>query len=414
MLEVMFIGAFVVVGMNWTLTLNFLCLMFIFFLLEVYDDGVYLVKLIMILLSLWLVMMMFFSVEFNEQKFVLKLMFMMVLYFLEVVFYSDSLIMFYIGFEASVIPILLIIFGWGYQPDRLEAGFYMIMYTVFFSLPLLLSIFLWEFMLISMNSIILVFLLAFLVKFPLFGLHLWLTRAHVEAPVYGSMILAGVMLKLGGYGLFKISFLGGDLILFSSEWLIVYSIFGGVILSMICFMQSDMKVLIAYSSIIHMSLVLSGILTMSELGMNGGIYMMVGHGLCSSGLFCMLGFVYNRTNSRSIYVNKGLLTVLPVGSLWWFMFCMGNISFPPSLNLAGELCLFITLVGWDSLIVFLLIFLSFLSSMYSIYLYSFSQHGLFCKNYSFNSFSLRESLVMFLHWIPLNVLMLDLSFLSFY
>nr|YP_009470617.1 NADH dehydrogenase subunit 4 [Mycopsylla fici]AVF97040.1 NADH dehydrogenase subunit 4 [Mycopsylla fici] len=409
MLEILVVSYFILVGLSWTLTLNFFLLVFMGALLLIFDSGVYLLKMIMLLLSMWLVMMMFFSVDFMEESFLLKLMFMLVFYFLNMVFYSNSMLMFYIGFEVSVIPILLIIFGWGYQPDRLEAGLYMILYTVFFSLPLLVGIYIYEYQL--MKKIILIFMLAFLVKFPLFGIHLWLPRAHVEAPLYGSMILAGVMLKLGGYGLIKISFLDGDLIFYYSEWLVVYSVVGGVMLSLICFLQSDMKVLIAYSSIIHMSLVLSGILTFFDVGLSGGIYMMVGHGFCSSGLFCILGFSYARSHSRSIYVNQGILQIMPICSFWWFLFCVGNLSFPPSLNLAGEIFLLTSLVSWNwsVLMILLIVSLSFLSSLYSIYLFSFSQYGAMKKMFTLNFFSLKESLTMFLHWVPLNILILDLS-----
>nr|YP_009470630.1 NADH dehydrogenase subunit 4 [Mycopsylla proxima]AVF97053.1 NADH dehydrogenase subunit 4 [Mycopsylla proxima] len=409
MLEILIVSYFILVGLSWTMTMNFFLLIFIMSLLLIFDSGMYLLKMVMVLLSMWLVMMMFFSVDFVEESFLLKLMFMLIFYFLNMVFYSSSMFMFYIGFEISVIPILLVIFGWGYQPDRLEAGFYMILYTVFFSLPLLVGIYIYEYQL--MKKIILIFMLAFLVKFPLFGIHLWLPRAHVEAPLYGSMILAGVMLKLGGYGLIKISFLDGDLIFFYSEWLVIYSIIGGVALSLICFLQSDMKVLIAYSSIIHMSLTLSGILTFFDVGLLGGIYMMVGHGVCSSGLFCILGFLYVRSHSRSIYVNHGILQIMPICSFWWFLFCVANLSFPPSLNLAGEIFLLTSVMSWNwsSLTIFIIVGLMFLSSLYSIYLFSFSQYGAMKKMFTLNFFSLSESLVMFLHWVPLNILILDLS-----
>nr|AUT13414.1 NADH dehydrogenase subunit 4 [Mycopsylla gardenensis] len=413
MLELIIMTYFIFVGLSWTLTMNFFLLIFLFNLLMIYDSGVYMLKMVMILLSIWLMMMMFFSVDYFEEKFMLSFMFMLLFYFLMMVFYSESMIMFYIGFEVSVIPVLLIIYGWGFQPDRLEAGFYMILYTIFFSFPLLVGVYIYEYQL--MKKIILMFLLAFLVKFPLFGIHLWLPRAHVEAPVFGSMILAGVMLKLGGYGLIKISFLDGDKIFFYSEWLVIYSMMGGLILSFICFMQSDMKVLIAYSSIVHMSLILSGLLTFFYFGLIGSIFMMVGHGLCSSGLFCILGFSYFRSHSRSIFINQGFLQILPICTFWWFLFCMGNLSFPPSLNLAGEIFLLTSLVSWNLsfFLVLLIIMFSFFSSLYSIYLFSFSQHGFMKKMFTQNFFFLKESLVMFLHWVPLNFLILDLS-LFFY
>lgn len=164
--------------------------------------------------------------------------------------------------------------------------------------------------------LVFIFLLAFLVKFPLVGLHLWLPRAHVEAPVYGSIILAGVMLKLGGYGIIKLSFIIGDFLYKYSSGILIFSILGGLILTGVCFVQTDIKILIAYSSIVHMRVVLRGILTIKIRGLIGSVYLMVGHGLCSSGLFCVLGLVYNRSLTRSLYLNKGIINIIPIRRLW--------------------------------------------------------------------------------------------------
>jgi len=143
-----------------------------------------------------------------------------------------------------------------------------------------------------------------------------LPRAHVEAPVFGSIILAGVILKLGGFGIFKISLIIGDCFMNFSLVLIVIRVIGGLILRGICFIQSDIKILVAYSSVVHISLVLSGLFTLKELGLNGGIFIIVGHGFCSSGLFCVLGLTYKRSLTRRIILNKGFLSVIPVCSFW--------------------------------------------------------------------------------------------------
>nr|YP_010987693.1 NADH dehydrogenase subunit 4 [Psyllopsis discrepans]WON66125.1 NADH dehydrogenase subunit 4 [Psyllopsis discrepans] len=413
MLEFFFSFLFLVVILNWHLTIYWLSISFFMLLFTMYDGGEYLLKMIMILLSLWLTMMMIMSVSGSESSNELILLFMFVMFSLFIVFYSKSVILFYIGFEMSVIPILLIILGWGYQPDRLDAGMYMLMYTVGFSLPLLIGIFFMESLYVVSSFLsFIMFVIAFLVKFPMFGLHMWLPRAHVEAPVYGSMILAGVMLKLGGYGVIKLSFKMGDLFMKYSEVLIIISVVGGVILSMICFIQSDIKILIAYSSVVHMSIVICGVFMMREIGLNGSMYMMVGHGLCSSGLFCVLGVTYSRTLTRSMYMNSGMISIIPSCSMWWFLFCSSNLSFPPCLNLPGELSLFISLIGWNYFMFFILLFLGTLSSMYSIYLFSFSQHGGACSLFSFKMMNLNEMLLLMLHWVPLNLLMLDLSLLN--
>uniref|UniRef100_A0A8D8VTP1 NADH-ubiquinone oxidoreductase chain 4 n=1 Tax=Cacopsylla melanoneura TaxID=428564 RepID=A0A8D8VTP1_9HEMI len=124
------------------------------------------------------------------------------------------------------------------------------------------------------------------------------------------------MLKLGGYGVFKLSLILGDFLFKNAGILIVFSIMGGIIFRGICFVQSDLKLLIAYSSIVHIRIVLSGMLTIHNLGLGGAVIMIVGHGFCSSGLFCILGLTYNRTITRRIIINKGFISIIPICSFW--------------------------------------------------------------------------------------------------
>nr|YP_009501952.1 NADH dehydrogenase subunit 4 [Pariaconus pele]AWU49020.1 NADH dehydrogenase subunit 4 [Pariaconus pele] len=416
MLEVLFSLGLIAVCNHWLLNLNMLIIYFLWSLLNLYEVGEFNLKIIMILLSFWLVSMMIMSVDLKDKTSDLLIMFKLLLICLIMVFYSDSMIMFYMWFEISVLPVLLIIYGWGYQPDRLEAGFYMIMYTVLFSLPLLIMIFyLDKFIYLNKGVVILLmFIMAFLVKLPMTGFHFWLPRAHVEAPVYGSMILAGVMLKLGGYGLIKVTFFLGDTLFLYSTSFIFYSLLGALWLSCVCFTQSDMKMLVAYSSVVHMGIMLSGVLTLKNISIEGAVFMMMGHGLCSSGLFCILGVTYTRTLSRSIFLNKGIYTVMPASTLWWFMFCSSNLSFPPSLNLPAEILLITSIFSYTSISWSILILLGFISSMYSIYLFSYTQQGQTSKFFSFCNLSHKENLMMLLHWVPLNLLILDLSLMTFY
>nr|YP_009501991.1 NADH dehydrogenase subunit 4 [Trioza anthrisci]AWU49072.1 NADH dehydrogenase subunit 4 [Trioza anthrisci] len=413
MLEVLLSILFIAVLKNWMLVMNSMVVYFLIILFKFYDSGEYNLKLIMYLLSIWLVVMMMMSVDLSSKSLDLLMIFIILLFSLLLAFYSESMIGFYLGFEMSVFPVLLIIYGWGYQPDRLEAGFYMILYTVIFSLPFLVGIFYCYYMKTMNFFVYFMFMMAFFAKLPMFGFHFWLPRAHVEAPVFGSMILAGVMLKLGGYGIIKVCLSSGDMFYVYSNVIIMISILGGVYLSGNCFVQSDMKMLVAYSSVVHMSIVLSGLLTMTEMGINGSIYLMVGHGLCSSGLFCILGFTYNRTSTRSIYLNKGILILMPTCSLWWFLFCSSNLSFPPCLNMPGEILLFISILSWEKMTYVFMGLFGLISSMYSIYLFSFTQQGQNSIYFSFNNFTLSESLLMSLHWIPLNILILDLSMMNF-
>nr|YP_010148797.1 NADH dehydrogenase subunit 4 [Anodonta exulcerata]QQV69688.1 NADH dehydrogenase subunit 4 [Anodonta exulcerata] len=302
-------------------------------------------------------------------------------------FSLSSLLNFYIMFEFSLIPILLIILGWGYQPERLQAGKYMLLYTVSASLPLLIlivvvlakggSVF-WGWKFLSFESSWLVTLcasLAFLVKLPVYGFHLWLPKAHVEAPVAGSMILAGVLLKLGGYGLVRVFY---SLSLFSS--LIISIIFcaglsGGIIASMVCFAQNDVKALVAYSSVGHMSLVLGGVYSNTEWGWLGCLLMMVAHGLCSSGMFFLASETYKCYSTRSLFLVKGGLVLIPGVALCWFLMCGINMAAPPSLNLWGELMLGISILSYSVMFALLTGIMTFLSGLYSWYLYSVTQHG---------------------------------------
>nr|YP_009184029.1 NADH dehydrogenase subunit 4 [Pyrinioides aurea]ALN96958.1 NADH dehydrogenase subunit 4 [Pyrinioides aurea] len=380
----------------------------------------------LILLSIWICSLMImssenlFKIKFYDNIFLLNIIFMLIMLFLT--FSVMNLFMFYLYFEASLIPTLFLIIGWGYQPERIQAGMYLLFYTLFASLPLLMGIF---FIFNLENNIMIYFLkffnldvyllylsmiMAFLVKMPMFFVHLWLPKAHVEAPVSGSMILAGIMLKLGGYGLMRVMiFLQEVGLKFNFIWVVV-SLIGGFYISLKCFCQVDMKSLIAYSSVAHMSIVISGIMTMNYWGYLGSFILMISHGLCSSGMFCLANINYERLHSRSLFINKGMMNFMPSMSLWWFLLMSSNMAAPPSLNLMGEISLINSLVGWSWLTMILLMLISFFSAGYSLYLYSYTQHGKYYGGiYSFYMGVSREYLILMLHWLPLNILVLKID-----
>lgn len=174
-----------------------------------------------------------------------------------------------------------------------------------------------------------------------------------------------------------------------------------------CLRQIDIKSLIAYSSVAHMGLVLGGLASINSWGINGRVVVIVGHGLCSSGLFCLANIIYERTKRRSLFITKGLLNFMPRIGLWWFLLRIRNIAAPPSLNLLGEIRLITRMMSWRKQTLVSLSLLSFFSASYTLYMYSLSQHGLYFSSlFSCCSGKVQEFITLVLHWAPLNILIL--------
>nr|AUJ22862.1 NADH dehydrogenase subunit 4 [Ellychnia corrusca] len=376
------------------------------------------ISFFMILLSFWITLLMMMaskkaSAQFYSNLFSLVILLLMISLYLT--FCSINVFIFYLFFEISLIPTLMLILGWGYQPERIQAGMYMFMYTLLGSLPMMISLFYFydvmnslEFMFLDFvdsSYLYLCMIFVFLVKFPMYFVHLWLPKAHVEAPISGSMILAGVMLKLGGYGLMRFMKIFMNISLNLNILVIIIGLLGGSIISLLCLRQEDMKSLIAYSSVAHMGMALAGFMSLNIWGFLGGFIMLISHGLCSSGLFCLANISYERVHSRSMFLNKGLLNLMPSMSLWWFLLCSSNMAAPPSLNLVAEILLINSLVSFCGFTMIFIALISFFSGGYSLYLYSQTQHGDFNQGlFSFSLGEMREYLLLFLHWIPLNLI----------
>nr|YP_009123226.1 NADH dehydrogenase subunit 4 [Heliconius sara]AJM69957.1 NADH dehydrogenase subunit 4 [Heliconius sara] len=423
-------------NMFWMVQFMFMFLMVIFMNMSIsimnffnlsYMFGCDMISYGLILLSIWIMFLMIMASESLNKGDIYKSLFLFNIIFLMMMLYltfsTMNLFLFYLFFEGSLIPTLMLIIGWGYQPERIQAGMYLLFYTLFASLPLLMGIFYiykeMNFMIMYLMkfydyNLILLYLsliLAFLVKMPMYFVHLWLPKAHVEAPISGSMILAAIMLKLGGYGLLRIMIILQKVNLKMGYLWVVISLIGGFFISLKCFCQIDIKSLIAYSSVAHMSLVIGGLMTMNYWGFLGSYILMIGHGLCSSGMFCLSNINYERLNSRSMFINKGMMNFMPSMSLWWFLLMSSNMAAPPSLNLMGEISLINSLVSWSWWSMIMLMMISFFSAGYSLYLYSFTQHGKFNMSiYSFYVGTSREYLMLMLHWLPLNILVLKIDY----
>jgi proton-translocating NADH-quinone oxidoreductase chain M len=318
---------------------------------------------------------------------------------------------------------------WGARERKIKAAYLFFIYTLFGSLIMLFGI-LYLYMVTGSTSyfvllntnleaeqqrlIWICFFMAFAVKMPLYPFHIWLPEAHVEAPTVGSMLLASLLLKLGGYGFlrFSLSMLPEGSAYFNSL-VSTLALLGVVYGSLSTIRQIDLKRVIAYSSVAHMNLVMLGLFSYNQQGIEGATYLMIGHGVVSAALFFCVGVIYDRYHSRLLRYYGGLVTVMPLFSFFFFSFTLANMSFPGTSNFLGEFLLFLGVFTKNSTVLLFSTVSIVLSAVYSIWLFNRISFGTLKTVYidRFADINRRECAILTTLLIPMLILGLSANFI---
>lgn len=363
-------------------------------------DGVTLYFMLLTLLLFVVCILIGWNLKYKLRDFLIVLLF--INFFLINVFGVSDLIFFYVFFESVLIPMFLLIGVWGSRERRVAAAYQFFLYTLLGSIFMLIAIFFVYshfgstdfrvFLTLSLTPqrqffFWLLFFLAIAVKVPMFPVHIWLPEAHVEAPTAGSVILAGILLKLGLFALLKFvfpSFSAASAIY--APLVLLLALIGILYASCSTIVQIDMKKLVAYSSVAHMNFAVLGLFSFNFYGLSGSIALMLAHGLVSSGLFLCVGSLYDRYKTRLFIYYGGLVRVMPLFSVLLLILILANMSFPGTFNFIGEVLIFFGLIFVNFGLCFLSGITMVLSAAYSLIFYTNTMLGglnyLFVKFFS--------------------------------
>ena len=363
-----------------------------------YNLGIDSLSIIFIFLTLFLIpiclIISWKSIYYNTKYFFLLFLILEIL--LINVFCAVDLMLFYIAFESILIPMYFLIGYWGSRERRMHAAFQFFLYTLGGSLLMLAALIFCQLNFGSTNLhfltnivfspyrelvIWLCFFIAFAVKIPMMPVHIWLPEAHVESATGGSVALAGILLKLGTYGIlrFLIPLLPFGSVFFTPLVYLI-SFFGVFYASLTTLRQIDLKKIIAYSSVIHMNYLMFGLFAFNLEGLMGSLILMVAHGFVSGGLFVCVGILYDRYHTRLQKPYGGLNYFLPIFSFFFLIFTLANISFPGSINFIGEFLVLLGIFMKNIIIGMLVMFMMIFSTCYALWLYNKIFSGLLIQS----------------------------------
>lgn len=349
-------------------------------------DGISIFFILLVTLLTPVCLLSSFNVIKNNVKEYI-ILFLIMETFLLIIFSVLDIIIFYIFFESVLIPMFLIIGIWGSRKRKIRANYLFFLYTLFGSVLMLMAILYiyftagtsdYQILLLTqpfnlnLQKILwIAFFIGFAIKVPMFPFHIWLPEAHVEAPTSGSVVLAGILLKLGTYGFIRFLIPLFPLAsIYFTPFVYILGLIGIVYTSLTAIRQTDLKKIIAYASVAHMNLVIIGLFTLNLYGIEGSILQMIGHGIISSALFLCIGVLYDRHHTRLLSYYSGLAFTMPLFAIIFLIFTLANIAVPGTGSFISELLILIGLSQHNYFITFFSATGMVLGAIYSLWLYN--------------------------------------------